>query len=538
MKVRFVIILTLIVVTICACVIAKHHYFREMYNDHNKLIHETSKMKDKPFLKAHMINGSVCIFDDEWQYDSISNTIIGLGKYYDFQRNDVVGNQINVNVDSVVLFETNTKLTADKSSRIQRMTILTALDVVLGLLCLSAPKACFGSCPTFYIQDDSNDLNRLADAESFSNAIAPSLAYGDIDDLGLITSGNESVKLKMLNEALETHVVKRANLSVIPKYKNEDVYITPDETFMATSRGADLKRATTENKEITVKLLTQDGDEYFSLADEKALVTKENIFLEFDNVQDINYGLKLTFRQTMMTTYALYSAIGYMGDEVGDMFAKIESSKETNDKIKTMFYDALGGIEIYTQQQDNKWKYEGEMYETGPIARNHEILPLKYNTSQSGKIKVKVVMNKGLWRLDHAALCKIERTCTPLDIKLSNLTKNGLVNDSYLSQLTGVKEDYIISMPGDQFEFTYKIPKCNPKQNFKVFLNAKGYYLEWMRESWLKDKDLLQLYKLMNNPIEWLNNETANYKKYEAEMEAQFWNSRWTQQQHKSYEEI
>lgn len=61
--------------------------------------------------------------------------------------------------------------------------------------------------------------------------------------------------------------------------------------------------------------------------------------------------------------------------------------------------------------------------------------------------------------------------------------------------------------------------------------------LEWMRESWLKDKDLLQLYRLMNSPVEWLNSETANYKKYEADMETQFWNSRWTQK-NKSYEEL
>lgn len=537
MKWKFLILFILIVVTVYACVIAKHHYFKEMYDDHNKLIHETSKVKEKPFLKAHLINGSVCIFDDKWEYDSIKNTIVGLGKYYDFQRKDVLDNQINIHVDSVALFETNTKLTADKQSRIQRMAILTAMDIVLGVLCLSAPKACFGSCPTFYIQDGNLDPNRLAVAESFSNAIAPSLAYGDVDDIGLMVSSNEPVRLKMLNEALETHVVKKANLSIVPKYLDEDVFITPDEFYIATSKGANLHKATCTYGEITPQLSKQDGTEYFSLADEKALVTKEEVLLEFDNVASINYGLKVTFRQTMMTTYALYSAIGYMGDEVGDMFAKIESSKETNEKIQTMFYDTLGAIQIYTLQNDNKWKYEGEMYETGPIARNHEILSIKYPSIQNGKIKIKLIMNKGLWRIDHADLLKVERTVLPLQVAPSKLTKNGFENHAFLQNLTDIGDDGIVSMPGDQFVFSYQLPKCESKQNFKVFLDAKGYYLEWMRESWLKDKDLLQLYRLMNSPVEWLNSETANYKKYEKDMETQFWNSRWTQK-NKSYEEL
>lgn len=391
MRAKIGVLLTVILMTIFACVIAKKYQFRELYDNHNELIHQTSKIKEKPFLKAHLINGSVCIMDDKWVFDSITNIISGNGKYYDFKRSTVLAEKINIHVDSVALFETNTKLTADKNSRINKMAILTAMDVVLGVLCLSVPKACFGSCPTFYIDD--NDQHRLADAESFSNAIAPSLAYGDVDDIGLMAKSNDTVRLKMMNEALETHVVQKANLSIVPKFIHEEVFITPTEKYVATTKGAKLKLAKRDEVDITSNLLSQEGIEYFSLADDKAIVTKEEIFLDFDNVKDIKYGLKLTYRQTMMTTYALYSAIGYMGDEVGDMFAKIELSKETSKKMHTMFYDALGAIEIYTLQQDNTWKYEGEMYETGPIARNHEILPINFPHIQNGKIKVKLVMS-------------------------------------------------------------------------------------------------------------------------------------------------
>lgn len=39
--------------------------------------------------------------------------------------------------------------------------------------------------------------------------------------------------------------------------------------------------------------------------------------------------------------------MGYMGDEVGDIFAKIESNKEINEKLKGGIKKELGDIEIY-----------------------------------------------------------------------------------------------------------------------------------------------------------------------------------------------
>jgi hypothetical protein len=93
-------------------------------------------------------------------------------------------------------------------------------------------------------------------------------------------------------------------------------------------------------------------------------------------------------------------------------------------------------------------------------------------------------------------------------------------------------------MPGDEFSLSYLVPEIeNNEHNYHVFLDAKGYYIEWMRASWLKDKDLLALKGMLDNPVQWLNSETANYKKYEAGMEKQFWESKWTKN-NTSYESL
>jgi hypothetical protein len=402
-----------IIVIVVACGVAKDYNFRNIYYSHNELIHQTSQLEKLPYLKAHHKDGSVYIFEDKWETDSVN--LKGFGTYYDFRRTEVSKQMQVVPLDSIALFETNRKIKSNKDKRVQMLSVMTALDVVLGIICLTSPKTCFGSCPTFYL-DDGNP-NRLADAESFSNAISTSMEYNDADDLRITCSGNRTLHFKMLNEALETHVVKKADLALIPKPKICDVFISPEEKFLITSTNHRLINAKASEGDITHVLEQADMKERFSLADEKKLVTKEEIYLTFDTREVQHAGLKLSFRQTMLTTYALYSAIGYMGDEVSDIFSKLEVSKDKNENLKTLLYSALGGIEIYSQRSDLSWKYEGEMYETGPIAQNHEILPLKNLQSNGGTVKIKLVLNKGLWRLDHAALLKIEGEAQPMFIQ-------------------------------------------------------------------------------------------------------------------------
>ena len=41
-------------------------------------------------------------------------------------------------------------------------------------------------------------------------------------------------------------------------------------------------------------------------------------------------------------------------------------------------------------------------------------------------------------------------------------------------------------MPGDSYELAYDLPAGD---NFELFLDSRGYYLEWMREQWLRDEN-------------------------------------------------
>ena len=79
-------------------------------------------------------------------------------------------------------------------------------------------------------------------------------------------------------------------------------------------------------------------------------------------------------------------------------------------------------------------------------------------------------------------------------------------------------------MPGSEYKFNFTLPES--EHDYELFLYSKGYYLEWMRESWIQKPDLLKLKEMVENPNKFLKSEAENYKRYEHTMEEQFWDSR------------
>lgn len=515
----YVLAITAAIIGVQSC---STYHFRSNYKDANRLIYETDNLRTKPFLKAHLKNGDVCILKDSWKIDTALNMVTGYGTQFDFNRKQTFDGSINISIDSVAIFETNTKILHPEANRITALSLMAGLDVAIGIICLANPKACFGSCPTFYLNE--NDNFHYADAEGFSNAISPSLEYFDIDALNhkLITDNTLSIIMK--NEALETHCVKDVKILAYPLKEGERVFHSPTDDFFLCENLYMLKQAEGEEGDITDYLKHDDRLERFSLSDSNDLSSKEEIYLTFDNVENTNnLGFVISFRQTLMTTYFIYSAMGYMGDEVGDFFAKIETDEKINAKLGIGIKEELGDIDIYIwNNQKNDWEFQDGFYETGPIAMNRQLIPLK-NSYSGSEIKAKMVLNKGLWRIDHVALTNIKDKVIPLELSPSSVYNKGKIDCTALSQIKS-SDEYLVSMPGSEYKFNFMFPGANTY--YELFLYSKGYYLEWMREQWIKDKDLLKLKKLLDNPKKYLRDEVKAYKLYENTMEQEFWNSR------------
>lgn len=498
------------------------HFFRHNYKETNKLLHETGNLKEKPFLKAHMHNGDVFIFRNTWQVDSLENTVIGWGEHYDFNRTQLRKGSLEVAVDSVAIFETNLKLKNTQAGNITAVTVLMAANLALTAYCAANPKACFGSCPTFYVNEGDNF--HYADAEGFSNAIAPSLEYGDVDALNAHQAPKGNFSLTLKNEALETHCLNKVELWAYPIQEGERVYQTRKNKFFLCESEYEPISAIGPEGDIASLLAKADRKERFSLSDKQNLSSKEEIILEFKDVpRSKDLGLLVHFRQTLMTTYFIYSAMGYMGDEVGDVFARLEREKTAKSKLDKGLKSVLGELEIHVwNEKDQSWELQGAFYETGPIAINRQLLALQ-NKTHNGQLKVKLLINKGLWRIDYVGLTQILKPVEPK----AYLPCEVLSNETPQKRAYDALHDsgqYFTTFPGERYTLNFELP--NSKLHYEMFLNAQGYYLEWMREDWIKDKDLFKLWQMFERPATYLKDEASAYKEYEKTMEQQFWSSK------------
>ena len=205
----------------------KKHYYTE-----NELMY-AQKKDTALFLKAHDYYGNVFIFHKSWVIDTTERTVKGKGKLYTPERDLLSEGQLFVHIDSVALFETNMPV-KKVDYLILPKTLLVMYNVALAGFCLSVPKACFGSCPTFYTDETQNVFDTRA--ECFSNAISPSMEYEDIDDLFEKQSGCRNFSLTMKNEALETHMVNYVKIHALPVHKNEKVLHATDNNYYAIHR--------------------------------------------------------------------------------------------------------------------------------------------------------------------------------------------------------------------------------------------------------------------------------------------------------------
>ncbi len=496
------------------------YQFRSFYKDTSSLLYQSASMKNKPFLKAHLISGDVIILTDTWQVDSLGSTVSGTGQRFDFNRRTRFSGAISVPVDSVVLFETNEKLIGSEKSRLTALTVLFTAEAGLGIFCLVNPKACFGSCPTFYLKDAGSV--HFSDAEGFSNAIAPSLEYGDTDALRNHVLTDSVLTLTMKNEALETHCLNSVQILAVPLKQGERAYQTSDDRYFLSDRQVPLSAATGPEGDISALISRDDLTERFSPADSSDLNSREELILEFTSTGRMEQAaVHISFRQTLMTTFFIYSAIGYMGDEYGDLMARMERGENLAGQLDNGIKKELGNIDVYSwQAKTGNWQLEGGLYETGPIAFNRQIVPLK--NPVDGKSRIKLVLNKGLWRVNEVSLVSLKGEVFPEVLQVNRVQKNGIESPSSLTDLTPDKK-YLVSMPGDSWKLSFPVKKTG---EFELFLRTQGYYLEWMRETWMKEKNMGRLWQLVFTPDGYLEDVAEEYKEYEKTMEATFWNSR------------
>src|SRR6266571_2568880 len=139
---------------------------------------EQSQALDRrsPFLKVHARDGGLYVLS-EWRVDEAERLVSGRGEQRGPNREVVSTGSFTIPLGEVALFETNV---VHNSPAVTGLAVITGISLAVTAACLANPKACFGSCPTFYVTDGRGPVLQ---AEGFSSSIAPSLEARDLDAL-------------------------------------------------------------------------------------------------------------------------------------------------------------------------------------------------------------------------------------------------------------------------------------------------------------------------------------------------------------------
>ena len=473
------------------------------------------------YLKAHLRNGYVYLLHG-WHADSGGRVISGSGQLLDVNRTVVSSGDYRFPSDSVALFETNV---IKQSGATSALTIMAGVTAVVAGICAANPKTCFGSCPTFYAPDSTG--HSLLQAEGFSASIAPALEATDVDMLFASRPARRDFTIHVTNEALETHVIRRANLLALLRPSGGRVFATPDGVYFQATGLSEPTSCSASEGDCRAALARFDGVQRSSRTDSVDLGTRETIDLVFDSAPAGRLGLVVASRQTLLTTYLLYQALAYMGDDAGTFLASLESGGPELRRRVRGITDLLGKIEVMVPGGDGNWVSVGSTGETGPIAVDTKVVPLP-DVRVPWPRRIRLRLTRGLWRIDYVALAALGDSVAPLRIMPTLVKRGGVVDSDATRALTdSTSRTPLTTFPGDAYDIVYRLPESPTR--YEYFLESRGYYLEWLRREWLPEADPMKAARMAFDPAGMLRELAPQFKAVEPDLEHLFWSSRYVQ---------
>ena len=460
------------------------------------------------YLKAHLRNGEVYLLSD-WTTDSADKVLSGTGDHFNANRELIKQGNLSIPIDSVALFETNV---ISKSLRLRSLATMTGISAAATAICLSNTKACFGSCPTFYVSDGDKPILQ---AEGFSASVLPSLEATDLDALYRARPSSRDLAVRMTNEALETHVVRSVRVLCAARVPGTRVFATANREFWRSGLILPPSRCSAPEGDCTRQLRALDGEERSSLADARDLSRHETIDLQFEDPGDAPLGIVMAARQTLLSTFLLYQTYAYLGTRATEALAAFERDSSPAARVEGLA-GLLGGIDVL-MQEGGRWETVGTFHETGPLATDVRLIPIPRGSGNRQRVRLRLA--KGLWRIDSVALARLDERVIPQILEPTEVRSGaGRVDGPAFSRP-------LVTTPGDSFTFAFRLPEDFVNQ--ELFLESRGYYLEWMRDEWMRDESRVRAAMMFLTPHLALRVLAPQFKALEPQMERQFWNSRY-----------
>ena len=182
--------------------------------------------------------------------------------------------------------------------------------------------------------------------------------------------------------------------------------------------------------------------------------------------------------------------------------------------------DFAGRSFLGAAQAIDGWRTVDEVYETGPIATDVHLLLLPEGTSAE---RIRLRLARGNWRIDHVAVAALAGRARPIRVRPHSIT--GTLGAEFAGGRTPATGFPIVTQPGDAYQLTYQLP--SDRGPLELFLDSRGYYLEWMRKEWVAEQAPLQGIRMAIDPETALRRHAPAYKRVEPDIERMFWESRY-----------
>jgi len=210
-----------------------------------------------------------------------------------------------------------------------------------------------------------------------------------------------------------------------------------------------------------------------------------------------------------------------MGSDAGRWLAALERSTPGLKDRMSGLGGVLGGIEV-SVEMEGTWVRVGEIQEQGPLAVDESVIPLPEGTE--GTVRVRLTLTRGKHRLDRVGLVALEAPVEPVRIPPAEVLRDGRDDAEALRRLTD-PEEVLVTGPGDAYTLIYDLHEVPSPAG--LFLESRGYYLEWIRESWIQDQGPAAVARILIAPRDALRQMAPAFKATEDEMEAVFWSSKY-----------
>jgi len=359
---------------------------------------------------------------------------------------------------------------------------------IVAIECINNPK-CFGSCPTIY--SDSAGAPVL-EAEGFSYSIAPIFEAPDLDRLRAQPDANGVLRLEVRDEAYETHYINHIGLLEV-RHDPDEFALTDDHNRPIAVR--DFQAPATARDR-----LGHDVREVLARADGQVYRTPDQVLSRADSADPNDY-LDLTFprapgrdtvamvfrmRNSLLNTVLLYELmLGDPGlrslDWVGRDLNEIGPATRLG-----RWYAAHMGMRVLVWD-GTAYRQVAHIIDTGPVAWKDVAVRVPVFEGGGDSIRVRLSYVADDWRIDQIRLASGVRTPESRAIAPATLTtSSGQADSAALDRLRAPDAQYLVTSSGQRFFLTFAAGP-NPAGTSRTFLLAsQGYYIEWLRGSWLR----------------------------------------------------